>query len=130
MQRVSFWCEKCKEDFIAPAREGRAFSNVKWYAEHGGWSERGTLQGNKKNCREMCFRYVDPKKDPYYWRSTKIQRELAQYARDLIQPGHPDFDRLYPQHKKKREEDLMKKEKEEWERNNLLSSRDKKKLVL
>lgn len=117
MVRVSFFCSHCDKDFDEFAREAGALDNVKWFTEH-------------RECGRMCFRYRDPKKDPYYKISHKIQQELRRYAKDLVQPNDPEFDTLYPQHKKKREEDLMKKEEEEWKRESKIGSRDKKKLVL
>lgn len=118
MKIISFWCNHCEKDFEKMAREIlEEDDKVRWFTEH-------------PECRRMCYRYRDVASDPYYKRSKKIQYEARKYARDLIQPNHPDFDRLYPQHKKEKEQKLMEEERKHWEKEGSKSSADKKKLTL
>lgn len=65
----------------------------------------------------MCRLINDAPNDPYYRRSTKTRADVRKYADDLVQPGDPRFDILYPEHKRKREAEAEAKQRKEWEAN-------------
>lgn len=117
---IDFWCEHCQNDITLPAfkRYKNKYVGVVWIAVC-------------PKCRYEVIRFTENQPlDPYYQRSRKIQMSVRKYARDLIQPDHPDFDRIYPQHKKEKEEKLQAEERKKWEQQNSLSSLDKKKIDL
>ena len=80
---VSFWCDKCKEDFdneVALRDNGLA----KWF------------ETRCRKCGEKSIRYADfPKKDPYFHKSLKIKRMFHEFSKDLIQPGDPRYQIFY-----------------------------------
>ena len=53
--------------------------------------------------------------DPYFRQSKKARQSVARHRDNLLQPGDPGFDLLYPQHRKKREEYYEQKEIATWQ---------------
>ena len=101
---TDFWCEKCRLD-------------VRLIAQKGTISKRDFWIAACPKCGRRLLRYCkDPILDPYYRLSQKVQMERIKYAKDLLQPGDPEFDRVYPQHKKEREARAEAEEKEKWEK--------------
>lgn len=89
---VDFWCNNCRVDL--KLRAVRRWINSKIGK---GWVATCT------GCYKTLYRYDNSEiTDPYYRQSRFIQRERRKLRDDLLQPGDPGFELLYPQHKKER----------------------------
>jgi hypothetical protein len=92
LTKIYFWCKRCRKDW-----ERIGVRRIK--SSHVGevWTARCP------DCKWEMVRLINNPFDPFYRVSVKIRRERKIYAKDLLQPGDPGFDILYPQHKKQRE---------------------------
>lgn len=82
-------------------------------------------------CKKWLVRLInDAMNDPYFRLSRKVRGDRKKYANDLLQPGDPGFDLLYPHHKKERERKEEEEAKKQWEQENKKTSHQKKKLIL
>ena len=89
---ISFWCDRCKKDFDDNFTL-RSNRYAKWF------------ETRHKKCREICIRYADfPQKDPYFYKSLKVKRQMLEFAKELIQPGDPRYRMYY----KKQYDDMEK----------------------
>lgn len=101
---IGFWCSKCSKDFELIAKQYRKNSYVGevWTAKC-------------PDCEAVMTRLINNPFDPYYRVSKERQADRKRYAKYLLQPGDPNFDILYPQHKKQREEYAEKEAKKKYE---------------
>lgn len=91
---ITFWCQYCHLDWKLVAV--RQFRNS---ILGTGWMARCP------ECDRNLFRLInDAANDPYYRRSKNTRADRRRYARDLLQPGDPMFDIIYPQMKREKEE--------------------------
>lgn len=102
---IAFWCLDCRIDWklIAEKRWKNSILGEVWVAEC-------------EECGHDMVRLInDAPNDPYFRLSANTQYEVKKYAEYLIQPGHPDFDKLYPWHKKDFEKKKEEEERKIWE---------------
>jgi len=91
-QKNLFWCSLCHEDF----------ETVGIKIVQRGWKVPIAFYEAKCPCGKYCRRRItDKNNDEYWYRSALMAIERKRHRIDTLQPGDPDFDRYYPQHKKK-----------------------------
>lgn len=103
---ITFWCSYDRFDYklLAERRYQNARVGEVWKAQC-------------PNCHRMLIRLINnASQDPYFRLSRIRQRERKLYADDLLQPGDPRFDLLYPHHKRQIEAHYEKQEREAWEK--------------
>lgn len=95
--RLSFWCEKCEQDYDL---EGMVDSIL-----------------GERYFRAVCprfhkvVRYIENKQaDPYFARSRKLRMQRQKLSKDIIQPGQTGFETYY-----KKEYDKIERAKESWD---------------
>ena len=104
LTRIYFWCAKCRKD-----HELIGFRKTKAKIVGEVWTARCP------SCKQELVRLINNPFDPYYRLSHKLRIERRKMKKDLLQPGDPGFDLLYPEHKRKREEYYERLEREKWQ---------------
>lgn len=103
---INFWCRKCRIDWKVIAKKywlNTVFGEV-WAAKCD-------------ECGKLMVRLInDAPNDPYFRLSFKVKAERIKYANDVLQPNDPNFDILYPQHKRERLAREEKQQREAWEK--------------
>lgn len=89
IQLVEFWCNKCKEDFIA----------VSFKEIEEDWSDLNQrIAHYKTKCKNghWCKRMITDRFLDYYWqRSRKVARDRGNHFEDIIQPFETNYNLLY-----------------------------------
>ncbi len=108
---IYFWCDKCRIDVNLEATQ----------KVRNDWMGKCWVSKCPR-CEREVYRIIgQPFKDPYFRLSAKVRSDRLRYAKYLIQPDHPDFDKLYPHVKKEREEKQERVEREEKEKKSKLA---------
>ena len=82
--KTFFWCNKCKKDVETIGHKQVTSVDTAWYV---GFCPKG----------HKLLRYItDKKDDPYYSQSLFLKRQRFELLKDIVQPGHPMFKKLYP----------------------------------
>lgn len=90
--KVSFYCNKCGKD--SDIEEGHGRGKCRFARLSTG---EVYLRAACPACKAKVVRYVTERaRDPYFLRSKKLRRQRQELRRDLIQPGQPGFQTLYP----------------------------------
>ena len=104
---VSFWCDKCHEDFDTPSRVKKTYYEDGYFISHC-----------PKN--HEVVRYITGKEDdPYFFKSEKMKRQRYEFRKDIIQPGQDGFETLY-----KKEYDKIEKAREAYEKKMMQRKRE------
>ena len=90
---IYFWCRYCRHDIKLVGERGKGNSS---------WGEE-VWRAKCPKCKRTLRRGINNPYEPYYRLSLQVRRDRKRFADDLLQPGDPRFDLLYPQHKKKKE---------------------------
>lgn len=94
---IYFYCRRDREDFdlVATQKYKNSVVGTVWFAPCPKCGrELIRLLGDKANL------------DPYFRLSRRVHADRVKYANDLLQPGDPGFDLLYPNFKKQQNEQL------------------------
>lgn len=89
VEKVSFWCEKCKEDFegIAQKQEEMDWAN-----------ENQQIAFYKTKCfkNHWVMRFItDKHSDPYWFRSRFVRKDRENHTADLLQPFEEGYQLLF-----------------------------------
>lgn len=95
MKFINFYCQPCRNDWQLQAVKRWLNSNV-----GDAWQSRCPYCHRKL----VRLRDVEAGRDPYFRKSRFVKMQLRKHVDNLVQPGDPRFDLLYPQHKREREE--------------------------
>lgn len=98
--KISFYCKVCGTDSDIP--EGNGPRDCHFDSLSTGESY---IWGKCPECNCKVVRYVTEQQiDPYFTQSKRLRRQRKELKRDLIQPGQPGFQTLYPKQWKQIEE--------------------------
>jgi hypothetical protein len=84
---MSFWCKKCKVDFIS--------KGYKVIGKMGMWPTSWYV-GFCRGRHRAIKRITDKSGDDYYFFSKAITRERKERADDMLTPDNPRFKLVYP----------------------------------
>lgn len=93
-KRINFYCSYCREDW-------HLIAYLYWLNSEVGEA----WQAHCPSCEKKLVRLRDvlSSQDPYFRKSRYTKMQVRKHQDNLLQPGDPRFNLLYPEHKKKQE---------------------------
>jgi len=100
---MGFLCPSCRLDFDGPG----------WKTVRHWPTLRAIYQTKCPDCGKCCIRRItDTHNDPYFMDSPRLKLMRAEAGNDVLQPGDPNFERVWGWRIRKRESDRLAAEEE------------------